>query len=69
MLPGWRRKGIGAALLIELMRIARERGFVEIVLNAQVQAVAFYTRHGFTTDGPPFLEAGIPHQAMRRRFT
>jgi len=68
VLPAWRGKGVGGALLTELMRIARERGFTEVILNAQVQAVAFYTRHGFAVDGPRFLEAGIPHQAMRRRL-
>jgi predicted GNAT family N-acyltransferase len=69
VLPAWRGKGVGGALLSELMRIARERGFTEVILNAQVQAIAFYARHGFAAHGPQFLEAGIPHQAMRRQLT
>jgi len=69
VLPAWRGKGVGGALLTELMRVARERGFTEVILNAQVQAIAFYTRHGFAADGPQFLEAGIPHQTMRRQLT
>lgn len=68
VLAPWRRRGVGGALLIELVRIARERGFAEVILNAQVQAIAFYTRHGFAAEGAQFLEAGIPHQTMRRRL-
>ena len=66
VLAGWRRRGVGAALLIELMRIAREQGFDAVVLNAQTQAMAFYARHGFSTEGEEFLDAGIPHRRMRR---
>ena len=68
VLPGWRGQGVGGALLTELVQIARERGFSEALLNAQVQAIAFYTRHGFAAEGPEFLEAGIPHQTMRRQL-
>jgi predicted GNAT family N-acyltransferase len=38
------------------------------VLDAQTHAVRFYERRGFTPEGPPFLDCGIPHQAMRRRL-
>ena len=69
VLPVWRGQGVGGALLSELTRIARERGFTEVILNAQVQAIAFYARHGFSAEGTQFLEAGIPHQTMRRRLT
>ena len=68
VLPAWRGRGVGGALLTELMRIARERGFIEVILNAQVHAIAFYARHGFVADGAQFLEAGIPHQTMRRQL-
>jgi len=66
VLPTWRRRGVGAALLTELMRIALEQGFAEVVLNAQTQAMAFYGRHGFSAEGEAFLDAGIPHRRMRR---
>lgn len=62
----WRQHGIGAAMLNELVRIARERGWVEVVLNAQTHAVAFYARYGFIAEGPEFQDAGIPHCRMRR---
>jgi predicted GNAT family N-acyltransferase len=66
VLADWRRRGVGTALLTELMRIARERGLAEVVLNAQTQALAFYGRHGFSAEGEEFLDAGIPHRRMRR---
>ena len=64
VLAAWRGRGVGDALLTHLMEVARDRGDARVVLNAQVQAMPFYARHGFAPDGPPFDEAGIPHQAM-----
>jgi predicted GNAT family N-acyltransferase len=57
--------GIGAAVLARLVARARERGFPEVVLNAQTHAIGFYAKHGFTPYGAQFMEAGIPHVAMR----
>ena len=38
----------------------------DLALNAQTTACDFYRRFGFIADGPEFIEAGLPHQAMRR---
>jgi predicted GNAT family N-acyltransferase len=64
VLASWRGRGVGDALLTCLIAQARARGDGRVVLNAQTQAMAFYARHGFTAEGSPFEEAGIPHQAM-----
>ena len=66
VLAGWRGRGVGSALLRALIAIAEERGMHEVVLNAQLQAMEFYRRHGFIAEGEPFLDAGIAHQRMRR---
>jgi len=66
VLRDWRRKGVGALLLQDLMSKAKDQGHREIVLSAQVHAVPFYLRHGFEREGPVYEEAGIAHQAMRR---
>jgi len=68
VLRDWRGAGVGDALLHALLRLAREQGWVDVALNAQVGAQAFYARHGFLPVGGRFMEAGIEHQAMRRRI-
>ncbi|CAL94207.1 GNAT family N-acetyltransferase [Azoarcus olearius] len=62
----WRGRGVGGAVLEALVAAARERGFAEVVLNAQITAMPFYERHGFAGFGERFMDAGIPHRAMRR---
>jgi len=64
-----RRSGAGRTLMRALEDEARARGRPELVLNAQVPVIAFYERLGYRVDGPEFLEAGIPHRAMRKRLT
>ncbi len=64
VLPEWRGKGVGAALLRKLMEFARESGAQHLALNAQIRAVPFYTRFGFVPVGSEFVEAGILHLAM-----
>ena len=48
--------------------IALDRGFVEIVLHAQVAVAGFYRRLGYVEEGDLFEEAGIPHVAMRKKI-
>ena len=36
------------------------------LVNAQQAVVGFYSDLGYDLVGEPFVEAGIPHQAMRR---
>ena len=38
----------------------------EVVLSAQVHAMAFYRAHGFVEEGAEYMDAGIPHVDMRR---
>jgi predicted GNAT family N-acyltransferase len=61
-----RNRGVGALVLTRLIERAKEQGFREVVLSAQVQAARFYRRHGFVEEGPEYMEAGIRHRAMRR---
>ncbi len=64
----WRGQGVGSLLLNALMDAARRRGDAEVVLDAQLHARPFYARHGFVEEGGTFMDAGIPHRVMRRRF-
>jgi predicted GNAT family N-acyltransferase len=68
VLRDWRGRGIGSVLLKELVKAAEQRGDPEVMLSAQVHAVPFYLAHGFVPEGGEYLEAGIRHQAMKRRL-
>jgi predicted GNAT family N-acyltransferase len=63
-----RGRGVGAAMLQWLERVATRRGNSEVVLHAQVHAIGFYERAGYEPLGARFVEAGIEHQAMRKRL-
>jgi predicted GNAT family N-acyltransferase len=69
VLQSCRGRNAGSAILSALMQHAKARGDREVILNAQVQARAFYERHGFVVEGGKFLDAGIPHLRMRHLFT
>ena len=64
VLPEFRGKGIGRALLAMLEDEARNRHYDHIFLHAQIHALPFYEKQGYTSQGNPFDEAGIPHMLM-----
>ncbi len=66
VMPEWRGKGVGRALLEKLMEDAAERNIRRLVLNAQTAATGFYRRFGFVEQGAEFIEAGISHWVMVR---
>lgn len=66
VLPAWRGRGVGEALLAALVDQARRLGWREVSLHAQASAIGFYARAGFLPVGERFQEAGIEHQGMRR---
>jgi len=59
-----RGTGLGAKLLGAAVEYALEHQYESIFLHAQIQAIGFYERCGFTADGPEFMDAGIPHRNM-----
>jgi predicted GNAT family N-acyltransferase len=64
VMSGTRGRGIGTRILRCLILEARRHGIREPYLHAQVQAVPFYERLGFSREGEVFDEAGIPHVRM-----
>jgi predicted GNAT family N-acyltransferase len=68
VLAAWRRHGVGSALLVRLVELARTSRHTRAILNAQASAMPFYARHGFVAIGAAYMEAGIPHQTMERPF-
>lgn len=65
VVKAWRGRGVGRALLAQLLRLARQSALTEVVLHAQTHALKFYEKQGFTVSGPVFMEAGIAHRVMR----
>jgi YbgC/YbaW family acyl-CoA thioester hydrolase len=64
VLASVRGAGVGAAVLAALVEGCQRRGAGDILLHAQIDAVRFYSQHGFVCRGQPFEEAGIEHQEM-----
>jgi GNAT superfamily N-acetyltransferase len=48
--PGWMRRGIGRALVLDAIEIARDRGVGRVEVTANPHALVFYQRAGFTVD-------------------
>lgn len=61
----WRGRGVGKALLRELIVRARTQGQTEVLLAAQVSALGFYEHAGFVAFGEEFEDAGMAHRMMR----
>lgn len=60
-----RGAGLGAALMQAAVAQFRTiPGITKVKLGAQLQALSFYERLGFTSYGPVFLDAGIEHRDM-----
>ncbi|MGB5278637.1 MAG: GNAT family N-acetyltransferase [Gammaproteobacteria bacterium] len=68
VLKNHRGKGIGSQLLTTVIERARQLGFNQVFLHAQVSVINFYQGHGFYAEGERFIEAGIEHQTMRLSF-
>ncbi|MSQ59449.1 MAG: GNAT family N-acetyltransferase [Betaproteobacteria bacterium] len=66
VLQAWRRSGVGSALIVRLMELAKQAGHAVARLHAQSYVAEFYRRHGFAAEGEEFMEAGIAHSYMSR---
>lgn len=66
VLPPFRRKGHGKAVMEALEMVAREKHFSEVFVHAQSEAVPFYLQLGYRLDAGTFFEARILHQRMRK---
>jgi predicted GNAT family N-acyltransferase len=65
VLPAWRGRGVGRALLAAAIQAAQAHGHTTLRLSAQIHAAGFYADAGFVAEGEAYEEAGIPHVAMQ----
>lgn len=68
VMPQWRKQLVGTAIMEALLSEARSRGFKQVDVDAQTQAVPFYRGFGFQEEDEEFEDAGIPHIRMRLRL-
>lgn len=60
-----RGKGLGNKIIKNLLTYAKDNNFHEISLSSQISALKFYEKLGFTAYEDVFMDAGIPHKAMK----
>ncbi|MFJ5446867.1 GNAT family N-acetyltransferase [Methylobacillus methanolivorans] len=65
VVPGWRKQGVGRALLQAAIELCRQNGWFDIHVSAQTHALTFYEQAGFRGIGDEYMDAGIPHQTMK----
>lgn len=64
----FRKGGTGSAMIDFLENEAAKLGAVKIKLHAQVRAMGFYEKNGYTAEGEEFLEEFEPHITMVKRI-
>ncbi len=65
VLKSARGTGLGAKLIKAAVQIAKEQpGITKAKLGAQLQALGFYEKLGFSVYGPVYLDARIEHRDM-----
>jgi predicted GNAT family N-acyltransferase len=66
VLPEERGRKLGFKLMEFVHDHAREHGYTRAKLGAQVHAIDFYRKLGYTVSSDEFEDAGIPHVYMER---
>jgi predicted GNAT family N-acyltransferase len=59
-----RKGGAGKAVMNKIEEYALNNGASALKLNAQTQAIPFYSKLGYEVISDEFLDAGIPHKTM-----
>ena len=68
VVPSLQGQGVGAQLVANLEKRAREENFDEIRLHARAVAFPFYEKLGYQYVGDFFEEVGVPHRAMAKNL-
>jgi len=66
VLQDYRNLGYGNKLLIFVIQTARDKNIKNLYLHAQVSAIPFYEKQGFSVCSDIFYEANIPHREMSK---
>ena len=69
VLPGNRGKNYGKLILDAATDFAKNQGYQQMTLHAQLSAKGFYQRMQFKSLGQEFEEAGIKHITMTKALS
>lgn len=61
-----RKSGAGKMVMERIEDYAKQQGIKVLKLNAQIQAIPFYSGLGYKVASEEFLDAGIPHKTMKK---
>lgn len=64
VLKPYRGRGIGVALINNIIQKAQQQNRPFVKLSSQLQAIGFYNQLGFITQGEPYLDCDIAHIDM-----
>ncbi len=64
VLAEYRNQGVGKKLLHFVLQHVASISLKQVFLHAQITAIPFYEKQGFTAFGHIFYEANIPHREM-----
>ena len=62
------KKGVGASIIAFAEKLARERGYQVLMMNARDAVLDFYRKCGYTVKGEQFFEVGIGHHRMEKQL-
>lgn len=68
VLASYRKQSIGKALIQKMEKEASHQQYKTVKLNAQTQAIGFYEALGYEVISDTFMDAGIPHQTMKKQL-
>ncbi len=68
VIPSYRKSGTGRRLVQEAESTIKKLGGRKIVLSAQVRAVGFYEKLGYSGGGEAYLEEYCPHVKMSKEI-
>ncbi len=68
VLKSHRKSGLGAKIVYSAENVIKERGGSIALIHAQMQAVPFYEKIGYTLTGETDVEEGCPHAMMSKKL-
>lgn len=68
VLRALRGQGLGGTLVREAEAQIKARGGKRVHIGAQVQAIPFYEKIGYTPVGDRYMDEHIPHQGMEKQL-